>query len=454
MDIRPLSFTKLAAPDATNPASVAAADSPASPKTFRKSLAGRQAPAARPAAEPALTLAELGYYLDGWLVAGEASMHSPQTLASRRLIADNLLWWLRRERHERCGKPELLAFFAYLVKGHLESGGRWGNPQQTRPVRPRTVQTYQGHLRTFFRWVIREGALGVSPMDRIDSPPCRNDQIQPFSAEHINALLSAARRTQNPARDETIVWMLYDTGIRASELCGLKRRNLDINAKKVTVLGKGNKTRSVYFGRRLARSLWQYLGQTEWDPDEPLFCAERSRDKGAPLHRFGLRDLIERLGKAAGVTGVRCSCHTFRHTHALEYLRCGGSVEGLRERLGHENIRQTLKYVALAEADMANQRRFSPGDQFKTTHVPAVKAPGAAEEEEAAAPRERAPMPQMIHRARVTEEQVRQIKRRLLTGCTGQSRAAQRREIAEEYGLSKRAVKEIALGYTWKHVQI
>lgn len=471
LDIQPLSFPKSEAEPARSTPDKAALSPPSgpdSPKTFRKSLAGRAAAQARPrpnvADDPALTVAELNYYLDGWLVAGEASMHSPQTLAIRRLIGGNLLWFLRREGKERCGKPELMAFCAYLVKGHLEPGGRWGNPQMTRPVRPRTVQTYQGHLRTFFRWVVREGALDVSPMDRIDSPPCRRDQIQPFSADQVNALLSAARRTQNPARDEAIVWTLYDTGIRAAELCGLKRKDLDLSAKKITVLGKGNKTRSVYFGRRLARTLWSYLGQSEWDPEEPLFCAERSRDKGAALHRYGLRDLVERLGKSAQIEGVRCSAHTFRHTHALEYLRCGGSVEGLRERLGHENVKMTLKYVALAEADIAGQRRFSPGDQLKTKCVPTPRAKRLSPMErgdevprleDATAPPGRAPMPQMIRATRVSEEDVRTIKRVLAEPRpAGVSRAAQRREVAQQYGISERAVKDLALGYTWGHVSI
>lgn len=414
---------------------------PAAISPRRKALAGRAASRPAPPPEPSFSIRELTHQIDGWLVAGEAAMHSEATLALRRTFANNLLWHLRREKAESCGLPELRAFFAYVVSGHLDPGGRWGNPQQTRPVRPKTLQTYQGHLRTFFAWCVKEGAISSNPMDKLDRPSCRADQIQPFSDEQIAALLSATRRTQNARRDETIIFMLYDTGIRASELCGLKRRDLDMTAKKITVLGKGNKTRSVYFGKNLAKLLWMYLGREEWDSDWPLFASERARDKGNALHRYGLRDLIERIGAKADIQGVRCSAHTFRHTHALSYLRCGGSVEGLKERLGHEALGMTLKYVALAEADMANQRRFSPGDQLKAkdSAPPPKKAPLEPPASE------RLAQPRKITRSKLSEDDVRAIRAQL-------NEKVSRSEIAARFGVSARAIKELALGYTWKHV--
>jgi hypothetical protein len=82
--------------------------------------------------EPSLSASELKFYAYGWLMNGEASMHSPQTLALHRIITGKLLWFLGRKGTARCGRAELLAFFAHMTRGQLEPGGRWGNPQQTR----------------------------------------------------------------------------------------------------------------------------------------------------------------------------------------------------------------------------------------------------------------------------------------------------------------------------------
>jgi len=115
----------------------------------------------------------------------------------------------------------------------------------TRPVRPRTVHTYHGHLRTFFRWLIQEGIL------------------------------------------------------EASELCCLKMSDLDMSARKCTVLGKGNKLRAIFFGRQTAKALWNYLREEERKPGSPIFLSDRGSSAGEALTRSGLFQLIERLGDAA-----------------------------------------------------------------------------------------------------------------------------------------------------------
>ena len=290
------------------------------PHRFQKTLT-KSVPTAAPA-PPAvvnfLSLDQLAYYGHGWLVDCEIRQHSPATRATRRLILGKLLWYLRRQALSCCGTPELRGFFSYLINGHTEDGGRWGNPQMIRPIRPRTVDTYHGHLRTFFSWVIAQGPLSTSPMALISAPVCRADQIQPFTPDQVESLLAAARHTQQPRRDEAMVMLLIDTGVRASELCGLKHRDLDLTEKRITVLGKGGKKRTIYFGQRATKALWSYLGGKPVDADAPLFPSERASAKGDHLSRYGLRDMIGRLEEKSGVTGVRVSAHTFRHAQPVD----------------------------------------------------------------------------------------------------------------------------------------
>jgi site-specific recombinase XerD len=169
-----------------------------------------------------LDVAKLIRYAERWLMSGDIDQHSQRTLGSRRDIVDKLLWFLKHKNLTTCGTHELRQFLAYLTHGHTKPGGRWGNPHMTKPVHPRTVHTYHGHLRTLFRWIVAEGDMPVSPMERIPVPTSRADQIQPFTSEHVNALLHAAKQSRHARRDEAILLFLLDTGIRASELCSLK----------------------------------------------------------------------------------------------------------------------------------------------------------------------------------------------------------------------------------------
>jgi len=328
-------------------------------------------------AEASVSTRLLPRLVDSWLLAGDINRHSARTLSSRRERIKNLLWFLKERALDDCDVHALRAFFAYLVHGHKETGGRWGNPRMTRSVRSGTSKSYHSTLRTFFGWLVAEGELTASPMARIPPPVDRPDQIEPFTGEQIDALLQAARRPGkpagkgkgkpperrgNPRRDEAILLLLLDTGIRASELCALTCADVDLHAGQVHVReGKGGKGRPVPFSRDTKRALYQYLNERGVEDDTPLFLSERGQVAGDGITASGLFQLVQRLGQVAGVDGVRCSPHTFRHTFAIFFLRAGGNVFTLRTLLGHESLTMTNRYVAIAQADIAAQhRRFSP----------------------------------------------------------------------------------------------
>jgi integrase/recombinase XerD len=272
---------------------------------------------------------------------------------------------LEQRNCTHCGTPELKQFLTYLSNGHTEPGGRWGNPQLTSPMRPVSIKDYSGNLRSMFKWFVTEGYLEASPMESIPVPTVRANQIQPLSYEHVTALIKAAGRSTNPKRDTAIVLLLLDTGMRASELCQLQTKHLDLETRRCYILGKGNKYRSVFFGRHTAKALWQYLRVPQDQPGGLVFYGERGPQCREPLRPNGLLQLIHRLGRASGIKAVRCSPHSLRHTYAISFLRAGGNVFTLREALGHTNIQMTQKYVMVAEADVeAQSRLYSPMDRL------------------------------------------------------------------------------------------
>ena len=155
-------------------------------------------------------------------------------------------------------------------------------------MKSRTEKDYHATLRTLFNWIVDEGALTTSPMERIPVPVDRPDSIEPFNDAQVKALLEVSKKTRQPRRDEDLLLFLLDTGCRASEPCDLNLNHVDMSGKKATVDGKGGKSRPVYFGRTTARALWQYLREDERTPQDPLFQSER----GERLPCSGLRQLI------------------------------------------------------------------------------------------------------------------------------------------------------------------
>jgi integrase/recombinase XerC len=294
--------------------------------------------------------------IHGWISDGMCRQLSDQTIASRRHITEKFMWWIRHEGLDGVGSDELRAFLAY-VGSAAPTGGRWGNPSETQKNGPRTVNTYWERLRTLFRWGVADRRITESPMGTIKAPISRQDQVQPFTQDQVEDLLTAAGRSRYPHRDTAICLFLLDTGVRASELCTLQVKDLELANGHATVLGKGNKRRSVYFDQTTLHALNDYLTDQPRKLGDYVFRGER----GPQLTRSGLQQLINRLGEAAQITGVRCSPHTFRHTAAIWSIRNGMNTFALQTMLGHTDLTMTRRYVAIAQADLEEQhRRYGP----------------------------------------------------------------------------------------------
>ncbi len=309
-----------------------------------------------------ISVSALDRFSQEWFLSCEINQNSAATLKNRRLYVRNLLWFLRRNEFAQCGVSELRAFFSYLINGHKEPCGRWGNPRECKPVKPSTSATYYSHLRALFRWIVAEGGLPSSPMERIKPPIDRADQVTPLSSEQLESLLAAAKTSQHPRRNESILLFLLDTGLRNTELCSLRLKDVDMTARRCSVEGKGGKKRTVHFSKHTAKALWGYLRENDHEPDDPVFVSER----GDALTRYGLTQLFERLNRTARITDVRVSPHSLRHTFAVEFLRAGGNQMTLMRILGHEDLKMTARYVRLAEADIERQQQeFSPVNRLK-----------------------------------------------------------------------------------------
>src|SRR5262249_50256803 len=133
-------------------------------------------------------------------------------------------------------------------------------------------------------------------------------------------------------RNYTMLLVLIDTGIRVSELVGLKLE--DVYEDYLTVFGKGSKQRQVGIGPTTVKALWKYTHQfrkARSEAERTVFVSRNGRRLVTP----NMWTLVQRIGEQAGVHGLRNSPHTFRHTFAFNWLANGGDVYKLSRVLGH-----------------------------------------------------------------------------------------------------------------------
>lgn len=306
--------------------------------------------------ENSVSISDLESLVQSWTDCATYRKYSKDTITMMRYIVGKLQWWMEHTGNASVGQAEIQAFLAY-AGGPAPKEGRWGKKDEHRENRPRTVKTYWERLKTLFNWGVEQEMILSSPMNKIKAPVARPDQIQPFTEQQIVSILDAAKKTKNPVRNRAICLLLVDTGIRANELCTLQVQDLDLNNMRAKVLGKGNKHRTVYFKEATAEVLRCYLSEQSRRLTDPVFLGER----GGQMTPSGLLQLMERLGKAAGLTGTRCSPHTFRHTASLWALRGGMNAFSLQQMLGHTDLAMTRRYVALAEGDLEAQHHlYSP----------------------------------------------------------------------------------------------
>jgi site-specific recombinase XerD len=246
---------------------------------------------------------------------------------------------------------------------------RWETSRYVRDANclsPFSVQGYARTIKAFWSWLEAEGLIAENPMVRLKLPKVPKKIVTTFANDEIDRMLGLPdRRTGRGYRDYLIILVFLDTGIRLSELAALEVKNIDFSQSCFLVHGKGGKERVVPFGIQVRRTLRRYMGSFRPQPASPSVSRVFLSEAGYPLRPRGVQVMVTRLGKKAGITGKRCSPHTFRHTFALRYLMAGGDVFSLQRILGHSTLEVVKLYVNMLAADIAAQhRKFSPVDNL------------------------------------------------------------------------------------------
>jgi len=218
-------------------------------------------------------------------------------------------------------------------------------------------------LKTLFGFGVREELITSDPTKRVAVPRLPRTEFDIFDNSDIDILLQACdRKTVIGLRDFAIVMLLFDSGIRASELIGIADKDIDWQRGLIRVFGKGAKERHVPVSTRTLRAIKRYLHKRHGAKDQPN-THTFANQLGDPLTRSGLFQLLQRLGER---TGLHVHPHRFRHSFAVNALRNGAREFDIQDCLGHTTLYMTKHYARQSAVDLSERhKRFSPADRLK-----------------------------------------------------------------------------------------
>ena len=300
--------------------------------------------------------------------SNQADGKSPKTIAWYREMLTPFCAYLNAKQYQ----SYLPAFNIDTVREYMlylrqkpKFQGHPYTPEQGKPISPRTVQCHVRALKAFSSWLYLEGYTKENRLKNLKLPKAPAKMMEPLTPEEIHKITSTIKTTLSTgARNHAILVLALDTGLRASEIAGIRLGRLNLETGYVKVMGKGAKERITPFGKFAERTLWHYINKVRPKPVnsdcDNLFL---SRD-GKPITVNTIKLVFSRLAKTSGVE--RLHAHLCRHTFASNYLLNGGDIFSLREILGHTTLEMVNHYLHFTSSQITDQhRRYSPMDKLQ-----------------------------------------------------------------------------------------
>ncbi len=207
---------------------------------------------------------------------------------------------------------------------------------------PKSLQRLLSSCRSLFRQLNREGTMAGDPMLGVRGPKVRRKLPQVLDVDEASALVEADSGGKLAVRDRAMLELFYSSGLRLSELVGLRWIDVDIDGGEVRVLGKGSKTRVVPVGRHAITALRALGAEEGMQADSAIF---RGRG-GAPINPRTVQLRMKTLALQQGLA-KHIHPHLLRHTFASHMLESSGDLRAVQELLGHADIATTQIYTHL-----------------------------------------------------------------------------------------------------------
>jgi len=232
----------------------------------------------------------------------------------------------------------------------------WLASMQKRGASRNTVARKLASVRSFFRFLLRQGTVERSPADGIRAPQTKKTLPAYLSVDEAFSMVETGEdKGFQDLRNRAILELLYSSGIRVSELSGLDVASVSLSPEMIRVKGKGDKERVIPFGSKAAKALKAYLPFRDallerlHCKDEKAFFINRIGTRLSPrsIERLVVRRRLE-VGLNSPVTP-----HTFRHSMATHLLESGAGLRSIQEMLGHVSLATTQLYTHLDLSHLA-----------------------------------------------------------------------------------------------------
>lgn len=306
----------------------------------------------------------------GFVLIKRTEGKSPRTVEYYQDNLRRFLWYAGRQGWSDdvrfLTEWQIREFLGY-VGTETHRWGLEGNGSETsqRNASHSTIRHYFVVLSCFFNWAVEEGFVEENPMAKIKVAKSKPKVVVPFSREDISRMLAVYDYDYEHnakvlgSRNQAIILVLLDTGVRLSELLRMKVGDINNDTGYIRILGKGGKERVVRMGKVARKALWRYLMYRTHKDTQELWLTE----EGKPLHNSGVHSLVKRLKERAGINGSG-NVHRFRHTFALSFLRTDKNVFNLQYLLGHADLEMVRRYTATLgmEDALKAHEKASPAD--------------------------------------------------------------------------------------------
>lgn len=239
-----------------------------------------------------------------------------------------------------CEQSELIVWHA-VKSSHLR---QFISQLHRQGLASRTIQRQLSAIRSFYRFLIREGVVDSNPAQAVQAPKGEKRLPSTLDVDQMSGLLDGTpQNTFIGCRDRAMMELFYSSGLRLAELAGLNLRDVDFGDQLVHVLGKGNKQRIVPIGMKAIKALNNWLSTR----DELGFFEQAALFITQKGSRLGVRSIQKRVsywGKKQGISD-KVHPHRLRHAFASHMLEASGDLRAVQELLGHADISTTQIYT-------------------------------------------------------------------------------------------------------------